>query len=70
MPRIELTSASRYNGGIAIKRRHGSSTVTSFWVTVDGVLQPEQVTGYGPTPGERKTNAKQTFLAKYYRKDA
>lgn len=57
--KIQLTSASRYNGGIAIKRRWGSSTVTEFYVQIDGVLQPERVTGYGKTPGERKTYAKQ-----------
>lgn len=48
--KIQLTSASRYNGGIAIKRRWGSSTVTEFYVQIDGD---------GKTPGERKTYAKQ-----------
>lgn len=56
--KIKLTSAERYNGGIAVKRKWGSSTVTEFYVTIDGVLQPEKVTGYGKTPGDRKAYAK------------
>jgi len=61
---IKLTSADRYNGGIKIKRQWGSSTVTNFYVEVDGILQPEKVTGYGKTPGERKTYAKNRVLEK------
>lgn len=64
MAKVELTSADRHNGGAAVKRRWGSSTVTRFWVQVDGVLQPEKSTGYGRTPGERKTHALNAFLEK------
>jgi hypothetical protein len=60
--KIELTSASRHNGGVAVKRKHGSSTVTEFYVMVDGVLWPKTVTGYGPTPGDRKTYARERVL--------
>jgi hypothetical protein len=62
--KIELVSASRYNGGIAIKRNWGSSTITEFYVTIDGVHQAEKVKGYGRTPGERKTYAKNIVLTK------
>jgi len=62
--KIDLYSKSRYNGGIAVKRAHGSSTITEFWVHVDGALQPWTVEGRGPTPGERKTAAKAKALAK------
>ena len=61
--KITLTSASRYNGGVKIKHQWGSSTVTKFYVEIDGVLQQGKVTGYGKTPGERKTYAKQRVLA-------
>jgi len=60
---IKLTSAERWNGGIAIKRRYGSSTVTSFWVEIDGTLQKDKAIGYGKTPGERKTCAKNRVLS-------
>ena len=58
---IVLTSKSRYNGGAGIKRVYGSSTVTEFWVEVDGKLQPGTVKGYGATPSERKANALERF---------
>lgn len=65
--KIELTSASRYNGGANVKRAHGSSTVTVFWVHLDGLLLadvrgPITFKGFGATPGARKTNAKEAFL--------
>jgi hypothetical protein len=60
--RLVTTSMYRHNGGIRVKRTYGSSTVTTFnvhrpedkddpsrWVTVDA---------YGPTPGDRSTDAK------------
>ncbi len=62
-PKIVLTSAYRYNGGVARKRLSGSSTVTEFYVTIDGVLQPGRVTGYGRTPGDRKTYARKVVEA-------
>lgn len=62
-PKVRLTSAGRFNGGIATKRRWGSATITLFYVQVDGVLQNGQWEGYGATPGERMTYAKESFLA-------
>lgn len=63
--KIELHSASRYNGGVKVKRVWGSSTVTEFHVIIDGVLQNYTVTGYGKTPGERKTFAKNKVIEEY-----
>lgn len=63
--KIKLTSADRYNGGVKIKRMYGSSCVTHSWVEVDGKLQKDKVVGYGKTPGERKTFAKERFLSTY-----
>lgn len=54
---IVLTSKTRYNGGVKVKRQFGSSTITEFWVEIDGKLQTNTVLGYGPTPGDRKTYA-------------
>jgi len=62
--KITLTSAERYNGGVRVKRQWGSSTVTHFWVEVDGKLQKDKAIGYGKTPGERKTFAKERVLEK------
>jgi len=59
---IELTSASRYNGGVAIKRLYGSSTITNFYVRVNGSLWDGTIPGRGATPGERKTYAKNKVL--------
>ena len=62
-PQITLISASRWNGGIAIKHRWGSSTITEFYVTVDGNHWKQKVCGYGRTPGDRKTYARQAVEA-------
>lgn len=59
--RIEATSFSRYNGGVAVKRAYGSSTVTRFYVNYASdrgdPSKWEEIDGYGRTPGERKTYA-------------
>lgn len=59
--KIVATSFERYNGGIRVKRAHGSSTVTRFYVHfADEEHDPskwKKVEGFGPTPGDRKTDA-------------
>lgn len=62
MQGIKLVSKTRWNGGISHKRRYGSSTITEFWVVIDEELQPETSVGYGKTPGERVTNARDRYL--------
>ncbi len=59
MAKILAKSFERYNGGAAVKRLHGSSTVTRFYVYVDGTPPDgwKVVEGFGPTPGDRKTDA-------------
>jgi hypothetical protein len=61
MRKIVASSFERYNGGVRIKRLYGSSTVTRFYVHfADEANDPSRwlvVEGYGPTPGERKTDA-------------
>lgn len=62
--KLEAHSMERYNGGVKIKRRYGSSTVTRFLVRPKGskaVSDPGavMVEGFGPSPGERKTFAMQ-----------
>jgi hypothetical protein len=53
----------RHNGGIAVKRQWGSSTITEFWVYLDykkadgSYADMVKVRAYGKTPGERKTYA-------------
>ena len=65
--KLEAHSFERFNGGIAVKRAFGSSTVTRFYV-----YRPEDakdaskwliVTAKGRTPGERKTTAIETARA-------
>jgi len=63
-PKIKAVSFERYNGGIAIKRRFGSSTITKFYVSIDGVPDSQRIVeGYGKTPGERKTYAISSYKA-------
>ena len=61
MVTVKASSFERYNGGAAIKRQFGSSTVTKFYVyRVGDEKDPNKwliVKGYGKTPGERKTYA-------------
>jgi hypothetical protein len=64
---LQARSKSRYNGGVGTKRRWGSSTITVFYVwpageTFGQALDADRVyeiVGYGPTPGERQTQAKE-----------
>lgn len=55
---MKLSSYSRYNMGAANKRKHGSAAATIFLVEDSRVPKSFFVESYGPTPGERKTNAK------------
>lgn len=61
--KIIATSFERYNGGIKIKRLHGSSTVTKFYVHFEGADAKDWkvIEAYGPTPGDRKTYAIEKF---------
>jgi predicted RNA binding protein YcfA (HicA-like mRNA interferase family) len=61
--KLKLISKDRYRATAAERRRYGGKTVTEFWVEVDGQMVFEDgkslvVTGYGATPGERKSYAK------------
>jgi len=59
--KIVASSYERYNGGARIKRQYGSSTVTRFYVyreeDANDASKWVKVEGYGPTPGDRKTDA-------------
>lgn len=61
MRKIVASSQERYNGGVKIKRLYGSSTMTKFFIYfADERSDPSRwlvVEGYGPTPGDRKTDA-------------
>jgi hypothetical protein len=62
--KLKTISMSRYNGGAAIKRKYGSSTLTTF-----AVYKAEDENDYtkhvmikdvgGKTPGERASRAKE-----------
>lgn len=61
--KVIATSIERYNGGIAVKRKYGSSTVTRFLVYYEGSVESwKNIEAYGPTPGDRKTFAINRFL--------
>ncbi len=59
--KIIASSFQRYNGGVRIKRLYGSSTVTRFYVFREEDRNDASkwlvVEGFGPTPGDRKTDA-------------
>jgi hypothetical protein len=58
MGKILAVSHERYNGGVAVKRKYGSSTVTRFYVwREEKPNEAKLVEGFGPTPGDRKTDA-------------
>ena len=67
MPESKIIASSfqRYNGGVRVKRVHGSSTVTRFYVyyEVDKANPSmwKEIEGFGPTPGDRKTDAIRKF---------
>jgi hypothetical protein len=61
MSRILATSRYRYRATAAERRLYGGNTVTEFFVyRAEDAKDPSRwriVRGYGPTPGERKTDA-------------
>jgi hypothetical protein len=64
--KIIATSSSRYNGGVAAKRKYGSSTITKFLIyreeNANDVSKWVYIEGFGPTPGDRKTDAIKRFV--------
>ena len=63
MARFRTFSMSRYNGGVAVKRLHGSSTVTVFAVDdTETGKRYRDIRGFGRTPGERHTYAVRKVL--------
>jgi len=68
MSKIIASSFERYNGGVRIKRAYGSSTITRFYVYREedrnNPAAWEKIEGYGPTPGDRKTDAILKFRMK------
>lgn len=54
-------SKHRYKANAAERRQYGGATVTDFWVGRVGEERDASkwvvVRGYGPTPGQRKTDA-------------
>lgn len=61
MSRVIAVSKDRYRATAAERRQYGGSTVTEFFVfrgeDRDDPSKWKVVRGYGPTPGERKTDA-------------
>lgn len=61
MSKIHAVSFERYHGGASIKRQYGSSTITRFYVYKEEDKKSSEkwliVEGFGPTPGDRKTDA-------------
>lgn len=55
--KIIAVSNTRWRASAAEKRLHGGSTVTEFYVTRVDTDETDTFTGYGKTPGERKTFA-------------
>lgn len=60
--KIEVWSKERYRASAAERRRYGGATITIFWVhraeDAKDASRWVTVTGYGKTPGERKTDAR------------
>lgn len=57
---MKLASKARHRASADERRRYGGSTVTEFWVMPDEKDASTWFTvmGYGPTPGDRKTDAR------------
>lgn len=59
--KIIAVSKDRYRASASEKRLYGGSTITEFYVfKEEDEKDPSKwkvITGYGPTPGERKTDA-------------
>lgn len=65
-PKVIATSYERYSGGPAVKRLHGSSTVTRFYVYWETDKKDpsrwEKIEGKGASPAARKAAAIKEFL--------
>jgi hypothetical protein len=61
MSEVKITAVSkdRYRATAAERRQYGGSTITEFYVTRQDTDETKVFTGYGKTPGERKTYAMQ-----------
>jgi len=61
--KVIATSKDRYKATAEERRRYGGSTVTEFYVRYadEGYSNMKVITGYGKTPGERKTDAIKKF---------
>lgn len=61
--KVFAVSQERWRASAAEKRAYGGSTVTKFLVGYEG-SEPatwQNIVGYGPTPGDRKTFAIDLF---------
>lgn len=59
-----ITSIERYRASANERRKYGGMTITIF--LVEPLSDPStwfKVTGYGPTPGDRKSDARRTAEA-------
>ena len=56
--KLKTYSRNRYNGGVAAKRKYGSSTITEFLVVDEDTGRKVTVRVGGKTPGDRSTAAK------------
>jgi hypothetical protein len=65
-PNIKAVSTERWRASAREKRLYGGSTVTAFYVWIEGDDSTTQkVVGYGRTPGDRKTDAIRKYTLKY-----
>lgn len=59
---VEAISMQRYHASAAQRRLYGGNTITEFRVAyADDPQSAKTITGYGPTPGDRKTDAIRRF---------
>lgn len=63
--KISAVSKDRYRASAAERRQYGGNAVTEFWVTRADTDETIVVTGYGKTPGERKTYAMNVAIKKW-----
>jgi hypothetical protein len=63
--KVVAVSMYRHRATAAERRAHGGATVTEFCIYRAGDDASKYVTvrGFGPTPGERKTDAIRRYLA-------
>lgn len=70
MRQIEAISTERYRATAAQRRQYGGATITVFFcryvdwqddIKKSGYIPSVKITGYGPMPGNRVTDAKRRF---------